>query len=233
MTSLHNIEIDLKSLENKEKAIHHKRFFRTGKGEYGEGDQFLGITVPEQRIVAKKHTNLDLNDLQVLIKNKYHEYRLTALIILVNKYTKTQDEREKQEIIDFYLKNTIYINNWDLVDTSAEILGKHYGETQPQRIIKLSRSKNLWEQRISIIATYYLIKQNKYDLTIEIAQILVNHNHDLIQKAVGWMLREVGKRDLSKEIDFLDKNYNHMPRTMLRYAIEKFSPALKAHYMKK
>lgn len=233
MTKLQNIETDLKSLENKERAIHHTRFFRTGKGDYGEGDRFLGITVPEQRKIAKKYIDLDLNDLQILIQNKYHESRLTALIILVNKYRKLTLEEEKKQIIEFYLRNTKFINNWDLVDTSAEILGAYYEDKNKKIFKKLAKSNNLWEQRISIISTFYLIKKNEFDLTLEISQILLHHNHDLIHKAVGWMLREVGKRDLSVEISFLNKNYTTMPRTMLRYAIEKFPEDLRAHYLMK
>jgi 3-methyladenine DNA glycosylase AlkD len=233
MNNLRNIEKDLKSLENKEKALHHLRFFRTGMGEYGEGDKFLGITVPEQRKIAKKYPDINLNELQVLLRNDYHEFRLTALIILVDKYKKAKFDQDKQDLINFYLKNTKHINNWDLVDLSAEILGQHYGESKPEIILKLSKSSDLWEQRISIIATYYLIKKNNFNLTLEIALILVNHKHDLIHKAVGWMLREVGKRDLNTELEFLDQNYKNMPRTMLRYAIEKFPEEPRLHYLKR
>ncbi len=233
MNNLKNIESDLTNLANKEKAVHHLRFFRTGKGEYGEGDKFLGITVPQQRKLANKYNDINLKDLQKLIENDYHEYRLTALIILVNKYNRSKSEQEKQEIINFYLKNTKHINNWDLVDSSAEILGHHYGNNKPEVMLQLSKSSTLWEQRISIISTYYLIKQNQFDLTLEISQTLLQHDHDLSQKVVGWMLREVGKRDMDREIEFLDKNYKNMPRTMLRYAIEKFPEDLKTHYMKR
>jgi len=233
MTNLQKIENDLKAYENKEKALHHLRFFRTGKGEYGEGDKFLGITVPQQRKLAKKYKDIDLKDLQKLIENDYHEYRLTALIILVNKYKKALVENEKKKIIDFYLANTKYINNWDLVDTSAEILGAYYEDRDKQQLLTLAKSKDLWEQRISIIATYYLIKQHNFDLTLEIAHILVHHKHDLIHKAVGWMLREVGNRDMNKEVGFLNKYYKSMPRTMLRYAIEKFPEEQRKYYLKK
>ncbi len=233
MTELQKIEADLKSLKNDEKAIHHTRFFRTGKGEYGEGDKFLGITVPQQRKIAKKYIDLDLEDLQILIRNEYHEFRLTALIILVNKYKKTKTEQEQKEIIDFYLENTKYVNNWDLVDTSAEILGAYYEDKNKEIFKDLAKSKSLWEQRISIISTFYLIKKNNFDLTLEISQLLLLHSHDLIHKAVGWMLREVGKRDLNIEIAFLDENYKIMPRTMLRYAIEKLPDDLRTHYLMK
>lgn len=233
MTNLQKIENDLKAHENKEKALHHLRFFRTGKGEYGQGDQFLGITVPEQRKIAKKYIDLDLKDLQELIHNKYHEFRLTALIILVNKYKKALNENEKKKIIDFYLANTKYINNWDLVDSSAEILGQHYGESEPEVIIQLSKSSNMWEQRISIISTFSLIKKNSFDLTLKVSQNLLHHNHDLIHKAVGWMLREVGNRDMDTEVEFLNKYYKSMPRTMLRYAIEKFPEEQRKYYLKR
>ena len=216
---------------NTERAKHSQRFFKTGKGEYGEGDFFLGLTVPQQRIIAKRFKSIPLEELQKVIESKYHEHRLTALIILVDKFKSTKDNKLREEIIDFYLKNTRNINNWDLVDTSAKILGEYVENRDEGLLLKLSHSKDLWEQRISIIATSYFIGKNKFDLTLKISENLLQHEHDLIHKAVGWMLREVGKRDISTERKFLDKHYKSMPRTMLRYAIEKFPENLRLQYL--
>ncbi len=208
-------------------------FFKTGKGQYGEGDEFLGINVPKQRIIARKYTDLSLSDVQTLLKNKIHEFRLVALFILVIKYKKAS-EKEKKEIVDFYLKNTKRVNNWDLVDSSAGyILGEYLGDRDKSILYKLARSENIWEKRIAIIATQGFIRRNQYDDTLKIAEILLNDQHDLIHKAAGWMLREVGNRDLQSELRFLDKHYQKMPRTMLRYAIEKFPKPQREFYMKK
>lgn len=225
------LKSQLNAYRNLEKAEHHKRFFKTGKGEYGEGDKFLGLTVPQQRIIARKFRTIPLKELQEVIESEYHEHRLTALIILVDKFKSTKDYKLRKEIIDFYLKNTKNINNWDLVDSSAKILGEYLENRDEELLIKLSHSKGLWEQRISIVATSHYIAKNKYDLTIQIAENLLQHEHDLIHKAVGWMLREVGKRDISIEREFLDKHYKSMPRTMLRYAIEKFPENLRQQYL--
>jgi len=221
----------LNAYRNLEKAEQHKRFFKTGVGEYGEGDKFLGLTVPQQRIIAKRFNSIPLEELQKVLESKYHEHRLTALIILVNKFKFSKEDKIRKGIIDFYLKNTRYINNWDLVDSSARILGEYLEDRNENLLIKLSHSKDLWEQRISIIATSHYIAKNKYDLTIQIAENLLQHEHDLIHKAVGWMLREIGKRDISIEREFLDKHYKSMPRTMLRYAIERFPENLRLQYL--
>ncbi|MDD3386374.1 MAG: DNA alkylation repair protein [Candidatus Pacebacteria bacterium] len=218
---------ELQSKRDKKRAAILSRFFKTGKGEYGEGDIFLGIVVPVQRIIAKKYVDIPFRDIQKLLNSKIHEYRLTGLLILVEK-------KDKEKVFDFYLKNTKNINNWDLVDLSApKIIGDYLNNKKREILYSLAVSDNLWERRISIVSTFSFIKNNDFKETIKIAEILLNDKHDLIQKAVGWMLREVGKRDKDIEKDFLDKYYRNMPRTMLRYSIEKFSPKEKEFYMKK
>jgi 3-methyladenine DNA glycosylase AlkD len=230
---LDKIKKDLSKLKNSEKSKILARFFKTGKGEYGEGDIFLGIIVPKQREVAKKYVGASLGDLQKLLSSKIHEYRLTALLILVQKYQKS-DVSEKKKIVSFYLKNTKNINNWDLVDLSAEkILGDYLLDNDRKILYKLARSKNLWEKRIAILTTYRLIKNNQLEDTLKISKILLNDKHDLIQKAVGWMLREVGKVDQKVEEKFLLRYHKSMPRTMLRYAIERFSEEKRKGYLSK
>ena len=235
---LSSLKQDLKSLANKEKAILLQRFFKTGKGEYGEGDIFLGIIVPEQRKVAKKYINLSLNDLQVLLNSKIHEERLISLFILVDKYKKAEkenNEKQKQEIFNFYIKNAKNINNWDLVDLSApNIVGNYLlkkDDKEKQILYKLAKSDNLWEKRISILATFMFIKNNQFQDSINLAEILLNDKHDLIHKAVGWMLRELGKRNEKLLINFLNKHKKEMPRTMLRYSIEKFNEEKRRFYL--
>ncbi len=223
---------DLKKLGNKEKAKILSRFFKTGKGDYGEGDIFLGITVPEQRKIAIKYKNIDLKDAEYLMLDKIHEFRLTAILILVQKF-QSGNNAEKKEIIDFYLKNNSKINNWDLVDLSADkILGAHLIDKDRSILYKLAESKNVWKRRIAIISTFHLIKNNKFEDTMKISKLLLGDRHDLIQKAVGWMLREVGKKDRKMLLDFLDKHYKEVPRTMLRYSIEKFNDKERMHYLK-
>ncbi len=208
-------------------------FFKTGKGQYGEGDVFFGLTVPQQRIVAKKYKNLLLADIQTLLKSKIHEHRLIALIILAELYKKA-DEKIKKEIAKFYLRNTKFINNWDLVDLSAEkILGEHFMDRDKKIIYKLVKSKNIWERRIAVLTTFQFLKNHKFDDTLKVAELLLNDTHDLIHKATGWMLREVGKRDRATEEKFLLKHYKKMPRTMLRYAIEHFDEKKRKFYLKK
>ena len=219
---------DLKKIGNKEKVFVFKRFFKTGKGEYGEGDRFLGITVPEVRKVAKKYKNLTLKDLEKLLKNEFHECRLCALMILRFQYEISEN---KKELIDFYLKNTCYINNWDLVDLSCEyILGNWLLDKDRKILYQLAKSKDLWERRIAIVSTFEFIRHNQFADTLKLSEILINDNHDLIQKAVGWMLKEVGKRDKKVLIDFLDKHHQKMPRAMFRYAIEKLDKEEKNKY---
>lgn len=232
---LTNLKQDLKKLANQEKAKQCARFFKTGKGEYGEGDVFLGIKVPDQRKVAKKYKNLSLDDLQQLISSKIHEERLTTLFILVGKYKRAQkDPNLKKEIVNFYLKNTKNINNWDLVDSSAHhIVGDYLLNKNKTILYKLAKSDNLWEKRIATISTFTFIRHNQFADSLEISKILLNDKHDLIHKAVGWMLREVGNRNLETEEKFLKRHYKNMPHTMLRYAIEKFEEGKRKGYLKK
>jgi len=230
-TMLDQIKRDLSQLSNPEKAKKLSGFFKTGKGQYGEGDIFLGISVPEQRKVAKRYISLSLNDLQELLSSKIHEHRLTALLILVSKYGKT-DDSGKDEIFHFYLKNTENINNWDLVDASApKIVGAYLFNKDTSILFKLAKSDNLWERRIAILSTFNFIRNNDFEDALSISELLLHDEHDLIHKAVGWMLREIGKRDQEIEERFLSKYYMHMPRTMLRYAIEKFDENKRKFYL--
>ena len=230
---LNQIKKELKQLSNPKKARILSRFFKTGKGEYGEGDIFLGIPVPEQRKVAKKHIDISFADLQELLNSKFHEYRLTGMLILVFKYEKT-DIPGKNKIFRFYLNNTKNINNWDLVDLSApKIIGDYLINKNRSILFELAKSNNLWEKRIAILSTLRFIKNNDFEDAISISKALLNDEHDLIHKAVGWMLREIGKRDQEKEEEFLRKYYGQMPRTMLRYAIEKFSENKRKKYLSK
>ncbi len=235
MRSVESLKIELRELSSPKKEKLYSRFFKTGKGQYGEGDVFLGITVPDQRKVAKKFKHLTLTELQELLSSRIHEHRLTALFILIHKYNKS-DSENKKDIFDFYLKNTKYVNNWDLVDLSAHmILGDYVLDKQNlwKILYRFAKSRNLWERRISIIATLAFIRNNMVEETLEISKILLNDDHDLIHKAVGWMLREVGKRNIKALDGFLKENYREMPRTMLRYAIERFSKEKMAYYLRK
>ena len=216
---------------SKEKPKIYAKFFKTGKGEYGEGDIFLGLTVPEQRILARKYTNLVLDDVKKLLESKYHEHRLMGLFILVYKYEKS-NEKEKAGIKDFYLENKHRGNNWDLVDCIADkILGKHLIDKDKKVLYELAKSESIWDRRIAIISTFEFIKNGKFEDTLKISKILLKDEHDLIHKAVGWMLREIGKRDLETLEKFLKRHYKKMPRTMLRYAIEKFPEIKRKKYL--
>lgn len=241
--NLNSLLKDLKREENKEKAKLLARFFKTGCGQYGEGDLFLGITVPESRKIAIKYSELSFPDISELLKNKYHEVRLIALLILVHKY-KTTSARpclaERKKVVDFYLKHTKYINNWDLVDLSASyIVGNYlYSRTVLKRasprtvLFKLAKSKNIWERRIAIISTFAFIYKGESEWTLRIVKILIKDTHDLIQKACGWMLREVGKRVYKGDLmSFLDAYGTKMPRTMLRYAIERLPENKRLYYL--
>jgi len=228
-----NVKKELLKNRNKEQAKHLSRFFKTGKGQYGEGDVFWGIKVPVQREVVKKFKEVDLREIQELLDDEIHECRLTGLLILVNRYKKSEN---KKEIFDFYLKNAKRINNWDLVDlTAPNIVGDFLLDKKGERRIlySLVKSKNLWERRISVLSTFTFLRNKDYKDILKIAEILLKDEQDLIHKAVGWMLRETGKRDKDVEIYFLKKHYQKMPRTMLRYAIEKFNDKEKAFFMKK
>jgi len=217
---------------NPTQAIILQRFFKTGKGEYGEGDIFYGIKVPEQRMVAKQFKDLAFDDLKELIKSKVHEERLIAAFILVDQY-KRGDEKKKKIVFDFYLKNRKGINNWDLVDLSApKIVGAYLIDKEKKLLYKFANSKDLWEKRISIISTQTFIREYFFEDTLNISKILLQDKHDLIHKAVGWMLREIGNRDLETEEEFLKKHYKAMPRTMLRYAIEKFPEQKRIAYLR-
>lgn len=222
------IKSEIESQKNPEKAKILQSFFKTGKGEYGEGDVFLGIPVPQQRKIAKKYTHAKLNHIQELLNSEIHEHRLIALLILLEKYPK-----QKQEIFDFYIKNTRKINNWDLVDlTAPKIIGNYLVDKPKEILHELSQSKNLWEKRISIISTFEFIKNNNFDETLTISKNLLKDKHDLMHKAVGWMLREVGKRNQAILEKFLKQNYSKIPRTTLRYAIEKFPEEKRKKYLK-
>lgn len=280
MNMIQQLRKDLERVADPVRAKNLQRYFKTGKGEYGEGDIFLGLTVPISRQIAKKYNHLDIADIKKLLGSKFHEERLIALLILVEQFNKG-DEAGKKKIYNFYLKNTKCINNWDLVDLSShEIVGGYLldsirslneasepdGNTSlicdkkskstaerfvekdfnkimkrsfregscPINILyKLAKSKNIWERRIAVISTFEFIRNDYFDVSMELAEMLLQDEHDLIHKAVGWMLREVGKKDQKMEIKFLDKHYEKMPRIMLRYAIEKFPEKLRLNYLKK
>ena len=232
---LNRLKKEIEEAKNPEQAKILQRFFKTGKGEYGEGDIFLGIKVPIQRKIAKGYTNLSFMDLQTLLNSKIHEERLIALIILTNKYQKSKkDFVKKRQIFEFYLKNTHNINNWDLVDLSAPNIVGDFSSTDGTEVIRfLAKSKNLWERRIAIVSTYAFIKNRIFGETLAIADMLLKDEHDLIHKAVGWMLREVGKRNQEVLEIFLKERYKTMPRTMLRYSIEKFPEEKRKSYLKR
>jgi 3-methyladenine DNA glycosylase AlkD len=216
------IEQEIQRHANPEKAKILQLFFKTGKGEYGEGDVFLGITVPEQRKIAKNFSNSELEEIEELLESEIHEKRMTALLILVEKFEKSENE-EKRKIFDFYLGHTNYINNWDLVDLSAPKICGAFLQNQNRKILyTLAVSQSLWERRIAIISCFAFIKKNDFKDALKISEMLLQDEQDLIQKAVGWMLREIGKRNPKTEEEFLKKHYKRMPRTMLRYAIERF-----------
>lgn len=232
--TIQNLKQELQKKADKEQAKNLQRFFKTGKGEYGEGDIFLGVMVPEQRKIAKEFSELPLTDLSKLIKSKIHEERLICLFILVNQFQKGNDQKQ-EEIYRFYLKHTKHINNWDLVDLSApKIVGAYLEDKDKFILYKLAKSKNIWDKRIAILSTFYFIYKGRPEDTLKIALILKNDDHDLIHKAVGWMLREVGKKcGQNIEEKFLRRYYKEMPRTMLRYAIEKFPEKKRKFYLGK
>lgn len=215
----------LRKLGSPRKAQNSLRFFKTGPGQYGEGDQFIGVTVPELRGVAKLHAALGMKDIAVLLRSPIHEDRLLALLVLVNQYSKTKELRDRKRIFDFFLKNRSGINNWDLVDSSAaSIVGAYSIEVgDPTTIRKLAKSKRHWDRRIAMVATFAFIRQRELALVWELATLFLDDREDLMHKATGWMLREAGKRDATALREFISKNGPRMPRTMLRYAIEKFS----------
>ena len=226
------LEKELKSLQNPESAAFLQGFFKTGAGEYGEGDIFRGIRVPVLRKLARKYRGLSLSETEKLLHSPFHEDRLLALFLLVQSFEKA-DKNTRKTIFDLYLANTEFVNNWDLVDSSAaQILGAHLSDKKRQPLDDLARSSDLWERRIAIMATFYFIRQKDFKDTLRLAEMLLDAKEDLIHKATGWMLREVGKRDLEVEREFLRLYYKRMPRTMLRYAIEKFPAIERQKFLK-
>lgn len=222
-----------KKQTSKEKTTILERFFKTGAGEYGEGDVFWGLSVPQSRTIAKKYSDLSLIEVKKLLKSPVHEIRLIGVLILVDQF-KTGDLKKKKIIYDFYLKNTDRINNWDLVDLSAhKIVGAWLLNKPTKKLEELARSTNLWERRIAIISTFAHINNNNFKPTLKLAKKLLLDKHDLMHKAVGWMLREMGKRSINDLKSFLNEHARTMPRTMLRYAIEKFPEKERKKYLKK
>lgn len=230
--NLNKIKKELNSLSDKIRAQASVRFFKTGKGEYGEGDIFLGIRVPVQRSVAKKYFELlDLAEVKELLQSKIHEHRFVALEVLVMKYEKGS-EKEKKKIFDFYIKNLKNANNWDLVDTSAPYIAGEYLKDKDRSIFyDLAKSKNLWEKRVAIVSTNAFIQDGEYKDTLNICEILMNDTHDLIHKACGWMLREVYKKDPQTLEKFLQKHASKLPRTTLRYSIERMPEEKRRFYL--
>ena len=228
------IRAELLQFRDPEKAKILARFFKTGKGEYGEGDRFLGVAVPQIRKIVKSHFNTPKEDIKKLLNSPFHEERLAALLVLVEQYRRG-NESQKKDVFDFYMSSTSCINSWDLVDlTAPHIAGDHLFEKDRSILTGLALSNSLWDRRIAILSTHYFIRQGESRETLRIAKLLLRDSHDLIHKAVGWMLREVGKHcSIESECTFLDKYAATMPRTMLRYAIERFPKQLKSSYMKK
>lgn len=228
-----DVQKALAAIATPERAKASAWFFKTGPGQYGEGDKFIGVTLPDQRKVAREFKTLPLNELDLLIQSPIHEHRMTGLIILVGQFKKA-DEAGRKQIYDFYLAHTDRVNNWDLVDSSAsQIVGGYLHNMDRKILLQLAKSDSLWERRIAIIATAHFIGQSESEWTFRIADLLMEDRHDLIHKACGWMLREVGKkcgRDVLK--GYLKTRYKAMPRTMLRYAIEHFDPKTRQMYLK-
>ena len=230
---LRDLRQTLRQFANPERAVGALRFFKTGPGEYGAGDRFLGVTVPQTRSLLPASEGLSEADVLTLLRSEWHEERLLALLILVRRFTKAlHDDAARAHLVKLYLANTTWINNWDLVDSSApQILGTWLLTRERRVLHRLAGSKSLWEQRIAIIATQALIRDDQFDDTLALCEYFLPHPHDLMHKACGWMLREVGKRDVSVLEHFLDQHAARMPRTMLRYAIEKLTAAERQHYL--
>ncbi|MDQ6828389.1 MAG: DNA alkylation repair protein [Gemmatimonadota bacterium] len=231
--SLATVRNELRAQADPERAIHHLRFFKTGPGQYGEGDRFLGVRVPALRALGKAHRRLPVADALEMLRSEWHEERLLALIMLVDAYERG-DATQRQEIYNAYLLHARFINNWDLVDSSAEfIVGAHLEVARNRAVLsRLAKSKSIWERRIAILATFHFIKLEDFAPALRIADILIGDTHDLIHKAVGWMLREIGNRDGKVERAFLVDHYKRMPRTMLRYAIERFPERERQRYLR-
>jgi 3-methyladenine DNA glycosylase AlkD len=229
--ALNSVRRDVRKLARPERAKSNESFFQTGRGEYGEGDRFLGVTVPQLRTLAREYRDMPLKYVAALLQSRWHEERLLALLILVRQYVRA-DMRTRRSIHQLYLRNTRSINNWDLVDSSAaQIVGAHLDARDRRLLRQLARSRSVWERRIAIIATYHYIRQRDFKDALAVAALLRRDEHDLIHKAVGWMLREIGKRDRRAEERFLRKHARTMPRKMLRYAIEKFPQPLRRKYL--
>jgi len=227
------VKAELNKMADPIRARVSRRYFKTGPGEYGQGDCFLGVRVPSQRIIARQFVGLPLLEVEKLLKSRWHEYRLTGILILVNKYQIGTDE-QKKEIFTFYSDHLEAVNNWDLVDVSAhKIIGNYLKDKDRRFLYYLADSDNLWFRRSSIIATFAFIDDGDLQETIQLATRLLKDKHDLIHKAVGWAIREVGKKDPLIAKKFLDRYHSEMPRTMLRYALEKFSSAERQHYLKR
>jgi 3-methyladenine DNA glycosylase AlkD len=227
-----DVQKRLKNLGNPEHAAVSQRFFKTGPGQYGEGDIFIGIRVPVLRKLAGECRDLPVSEIEILLRSPIHEERLLAVLLFVRIFKAGPDD-VKKDIYDRYLKSTEFINNWDLVDVSAEhIVGAYLMDKSRRPLYRLAKSKKLWERRIAIMATFHFVKRREFAETLKISSMLLADRHDLIHKATGWMLREIGKRDLRTEETFLKKHYKNMPRTMLRYAIEKFPEDKRQRYLK-
>ncbi len=230
--NLSQVNFEMKALGDKKKADHAQGFFKTGPGQYGEGDIFLGIRVPQTRKMASRCRGLSLKQITTLLKSKYHEERLLALFVLVWQFPRSESLKQ-EAIFDLYIGHSAYINNWDLVDSSAHFIVGPWLQKRPRTLLsQLALSDLLWERRIAIIATFHFIRNNDFSDALVVSEILINDDHDLIHKAVGWMLREIGNRNRAVEEDFLRIHYHTMPRTMLRYAIEKFPEDLRQAYLK-
>ena len=230
--SIKQIRERLNQLASEQRATISQKFFKTGPGQYGEGDIFIGVRVPDLRKLARQYRNITIEETIELLTSSIHEERLLALLLLILNFAKVEQEQQKR-IYNLYLVHTGYINNWDLVDISAEhIIGAFLFDKDKNPLYRLARSESLWSRRISIMSTFYFIKQNSFSETLKIAALLLHDKEDLIHKAVGWMLREIGKRDRVVEEQFLKSHYQDMPRTMLRYAIEKFPEARRQLYLK-
>jgi 3-methyladenine DNA glycosylase AlkD len=232
---VNEIKSALQDLALPEKAVFFPRFFKAGKGEYAEGDEFIGVTVPDQRKIAKEYwQRISLPEIAELLSSKIHEHRHCALLMLVNKFEKEKSETERFEIVSFYLKHKKFINNWDLVDNSAyKILGRHAFETENENLLRtLAAEENMWSKRMAIVATMFHVKRGEFSLLKELALYNLHHPHDLMHKANGWLLREMGDKNIGELIQFLETHYQKMPRTTLRYAIEKFDEDLRQDFLK-
>ncbi len=232
MHTLKQVERAMRALKDDRKNKVMQKFFKTSKGSYGEGDVFLGLTVPQTRTIAKKYWDMSFTDIKKLLHSKYHDERLCALLMLIERFEKGS-KGVRKTVYDFYITQAQYVNNWDLVDLSADkIVGVYLLDRKKAILSTFAKSDNLWERRISIVATHAFIRENQFQDTLRIAKILLHDEHDLIHKAVGWMLREVGKRDVKVMEKFLVQSYATMPRTMLRYAIEKLPEKRRKAYLK-